>query len=76
MVGVGRCDIDDVDIGIFDEFFIGAVRGRGGRTSTCFKKIFGSRAAAGGSCGCDGVGEIGDLTGCWVYHEIFREHCR
>ncbi len=36
-------DVDNVDIGIFDEFFVGAVGRGGGGTFTGLEELFGTR---------------------------------
>lgn len=73
MVGVGSGDVDDVDVGIGDEFMIGTVSFDAGRRVDFFKKCFGAGCRGGGG-GCDdGVLDIVDVAGSGVAEDIFAE---
>ena len=42
MVGVRGRDVDDVDVWVFDEFFVGAVSRGGGGAFAGFEELFGA----------------------------------
>jgi len=69
-----RCgDVDDVDVGIFDEFGVGAIGlcFRGG--FDVFEELFSSRGGRRGCCCYDGVMDVVDIAGSRVGEEIFGE---
>ncbi len=58
-----RGDVDDVDVFVFDELFVGSVGGCGGGTFACFEELLCSRGRRGrGGCR-DGMLYIGDIPG-------------
>ena len=73
MVGVRGGDVDDVDVWVFDQFFVGAI-GSGGRGAFAgFEELFGAGGGGGGGRGSDGVFYIRDGAGGRVDDEVFGE---
>ena len=70
---VRRGDVDDIDVWVFGELFVGAVGRGGGGTFAGFDELFGAGGVGGGGGGGDGVLYIGDGAGGGVDHEVFGE---
>ena len=73
VVGVWGGDVDDVDVGVLDEFFVRAVGFGGGRALAGLKEVSGAGGGRGGGCGGDGVSDVADLAGGRVEHQVFGE---
>lgn len=73
VVGVWGGDVDDVDVGVLDEFVVGAVRFGGGGALAGLEEVGGAGGGCGGGCGGDGVGDVGDLASGGIQHQIFGE---
>ena len=68
VVGVRGGDVDDVDVWVFDELFIRAVSGRGGRAFACVEELFGAGGGRRGGGRSDGMFYIRDGPGGGVDH--------
>lgn len=70
-----RCDVDDVYVGIVDEFVVRSVGFGTAGDGELGDEVL--RAAGGrGACDCgDGVAYVGGIAGGGVLEEIFHEGC-
>jgi hypothetical protein len=73
MVGMGRGDVDDVDVGVFDELVVGAVGFSCAGTVDIFDEGFSAWLGGGGCGGCEDVVDIVHVTSCRIGEHIFRE---
>ena len=73
VVGVRGGDVDDVDVGVRDEFGVGAVCGGGVGDSVGFDEFLRAGGGAGRGDGGDGVRDVGDGAGGGVDQEVFGE---
>ena len=78
VVGVRGGDVDDVDIWVFDEFFVGAVGCTWGvDTLLAFDhlrdELFGAGFAGGAGDAGDEVDDVGCVSGCGVDENVFDE---
>lgn len=73
VVAVGRGDVDDVDVGVGGELFVGAVGFGGLGGSDFFEKFLGSVGGGRGGCSDDDVFDVFDAAGFRVGPEISGE---
>jgi hypothetical protein len=71
MVGMGSCNVDYVDGGVFDELVVGAVGFSGAGPGDVFDEGLGAGFGGGGCRGCEDVLDVVNIAGGRVGEEIF-----
>lgn len=74
-MGVRGSHVDDVDVGIGDELFVGAVCRTGGRDPTARDKLVGLALGRRRGNGYDLMGDVRGIAGLGILEEITDKHC-
>lgn len=65
------CNVNDVNVGVLDQLFVGAVGLCERGTASLFQKLFGSRLGGGRGSGDNGVADVSDIARRGVNCQIF-----